>query len=69
MLGGLRPAVTNDITPIDLSERPFAPEGGTTVELAPSQVQHPDPALAFVIGSSDGSDVRALGPLGVSAPY
>jgi hypothetical protein len=26
-------------------------------------VHHPDPALAFVTGSSDGNDVRALGPL------
>lgn len=64
VLGGLRPAVTNDMTPIDLSERSFAPGRGTTVELLPGPVQHPDPALAFVIGSSDGKDVRALGPLG-----
>lgn len=64
VLGGLRPAVTNDMTPIDLSQRPFAPARGMTVELPPGQVQHPDPALAFVIGSSDGSAVRALGPLG-----
>lgn len=60
----LRPSATNDMTPIDLSEHPFAPNGGTTVELSLGQIQHPDSDLAFVIGSSDGDDVRALGPLG-----
>jgi hypothetical protein len=64
VLGGLRPAVTNDMTPIDLSQRQFAPAGGTTVELPPGPVQHPNLALAFLMGSSDGNDVRALGPLG-----
>jgi hypothetical protein len=64
VLGELRPAVTTDATPIDLSENPFAPSGGTTVELPPGQVRHPNTALAFVIGSSHGDDVRALGPLG-----
>jgi hypothetical protein len=64
VLGGLRPAVTNDVTPVDLSELSFAPKGGTTVELPPSHLQHPNPALAFIIGSSDGHDVRTLGPLG-----
>lgn len=64
VLADLRPAVTDDATPIDLSESPFAPSGGTTVELPPGPVQHPNTALAFVIGSSNGEDVRALGPLG-----
>lgn len=64
VLGQLRPAVTNDMTAIDLSEPSFAPAGGTTVEIPAGQIQHPDPALAFVIGSSGGNDVRELGPLG-----
>lgn len=64
VLGDLAPAVANDMTPIDLSERAFAPARGTTVQLPPGQIQRPDLALAFIIGSSDGRDVRALGPLG-----
>jgi hypothetical protein len=64
VFGKLRPAVTNDMTTIDLSEPLFAPAGGTTVELPPSPVQHGDSALSCIIGSSDGNDVRALGPLG-----
>lgn len=65
VLGLLRPAGSTDTTPISLSDdRSFAPGGGTTMELPASGVQHPTPALSYILGSSDGEAVRALGPLG-----
>jgi hypothetical protein len=60
----LRPAVTDDKTPVSNADGPFAPLGGRIVELTASAVTIPEPFLGVIDGICDGEQVRELGSIG-----
>lgn len=57
------PAVTNDREPVSPVEGPFAPGGGTIVEMVGGVTTYPEHHIGVTDGTCRGDEVRALGTI------